>query len=261
MSRSEYLFGDSDIAAQRLELLARVYRESTRAFLLETAGSAHFTLALDLGCGPGFTTHLLAETLHCDLVIGVDVSPGFIELARANSNDRLSFIQHDVTVVPFPAGRANLIFARFLLTHLRNPAAVVGNWATQLEPSGLLLLEEAEAIRTTHSVLASYLNIVGTMLAAQSNQLYAGRPLGTLKIPPGLKQVTNELRPLAVMNSNAARMFSLNMRAWKENDFIRANYSRHSISELERNLTELSQQESPSGETRWDMRQVAWSRE
>jgi trans-aconitate 2-methyltransferase len=259
MSRPEYLFGDSDIAAQRLELLARVYRESTRPFLVETAGSAHFPLALDLGCGPGFTTHLIAETLHCDLVIGVDASAGFIELARAN--DRLSFIQHDVTVVPFPTGRANLIFARFLLTHLCNPAAVVGNWATQLEPGGLLLLEETEAIRTTHSVLASYLNIVGAMLAAQSNQLYAGRPLGTLKIPPGLKQVTNELRPLAVMNSDAAQMFSLNMRAWKENNFIRANYSRHSINELEQKLAELSRQESPSGETRWDMRQVAWSRE
>jgi trans-aconitate 2-methyltransferase len=118
LSRSEYLFGDSDIAAQRLKMLAGVYQESTRVFLQNAAGSAHFPLALDLGCGPGFTTRLVAATVLCDRVIGFDASAGFIEMARRDANERLSFLQHDVTAVPFPCERANLIFARFLLTHL-----------------------------------------------------------------------------------------------------------------------------------------------
>jgi trans-aconitate 2-methyltransferase len=261
VNRPQYLFGDGDDAAQRLGLLASLYHESTRTFVKKATGSAHFQLSLDLGCGLGFTTHLIADTLQCDRVIGLDASAAFIESARRNSSRRVSFLQHDVTVVPFPTGRANLIFARFLLTHLHNPAAVVGNWASQLERGGLLLLEETETIRTTHPVLARYLNIVAEMLAAQLNQLYAGQPLGILKIPPGLKQVTNELRPLAVSNSDAARMFSLNMRAWKDNDFIRANYSRYSINDLEQNLTEVFQQGPSSGETRWEMRQIAWSRQ
>jgi trans-aconitate 2-methyltransferase len=64
MSRPEYLFGDGDTAAQRLKLLASVYQESTRAFLSRAAGSARFRLVLDLGCGPGFTTHLISDALR-----------------------------------------------------------------------------------------------------------------------------------------------------------------------------------------------------
>ncbi len=160
MNQPQYLFGDSTTAAQRLKLLASVYNESTRAFLAKAAGSARFQLALDLGCGPGFTTRLIADTLRCDRVIGLDASAGFIELARANSGERLSFLRHDLTAIPFPSGRPNLIFSRFLLTHLREAAAVVAKWATQLEDRGLLLLEETEAIHTAHPVFARYLRIV-----------------------------------------------------------------------------------------------------
>src|SRR5205085_1016437 len=107
--------------AQRLKLLAWVYRESTRDFLLRATGSVLYPLALDLGCGPGFTTRLIADTVRCDRIIGLDSSKAFIELARANSGERLSFFEHDVTATPFPCRPANLIFSRFLLTHLHRP--------------------------------------------------------------------------------------------------------------------------------------------
>jgi trans-aconitate 2-methyltransferase len=153
VTQPQYLFGDNDNAAQRLELLARVYHESTRAFLCKATGYKHSPLALDLGCGPGFTTRLIADTLLCDRVIGLDSSKAFINLAWANSGERLSFWEHDVTATPFPWGRANLIFSRFLLTHLRDPEAVVANWASQLERCGLVLLEETEAISHTRTSL------------------------------------------------------------------------------------------------------------
>jgi len=35
MGETRYLFGDGDLAARRLELLARVFEEPTRAFLLK----------------------------------------------------------------------------------------------------------------------------------------------------------------------------------------------------------------------------------
>jgi hypothetical protein len=47
----QYLFGDDDTAARRLQLLAQVFAESTRSFLRNTAGSGRIPLALDLGCG------------------------------------------------------------------------------------------------------------------------------------------------------------------------------------------------------------------
>jgi len=258
VSQPQYLFGDSDVAALRLELLARVYKESTRAFLAKTAGSRHFGLALDLGCGPGFTTHLIADTLRCDRVIGLDASAGFIEQARANSSERLSFLEHDITEMPFPYGVADLIFSRFLLTHLRDAAAAVAKWATQLKSRGLLLLQETEAIHTSHPVFAHYLNIVERMLAEQSNQLYAGHSVASLKLLGELKPMMNELTSVPVRNSDAARMFVLNLRTWKEREFVRTNYSRDSILELENALAKIGKNESSAQEIKWQMRQAAW---
>jgi trans-aconitate 2-methyltransferase len=258
VSQPQYLFGDSDAAAQRLKLLASVYQESTRAFLAKTAGTSHFELALDLGCGPGFTTHLIAETLRCDRVIGLDASAGFIELARANSSEWLSFLEHDITAIPFPSGPADLIFSRFLLTHLPDAAAAVAKWATQLKSRGLLLLQETEAIHTAHSVFAHYLNIVETMLAEQSNQLYAGHLVASLKLLGELKPMMNELSSVPVRNSDAARMFVLNLRTWKESEFVQTNYSRDSILELENALAEIGNNESSAREVKWQMRQAAW---
>jgi trans-aconitate 2-methyltransferase len=258
VSQPAYLFGDTDAAAVRLELLARVYQESTRAFLARAAGSARFRLVLDLGCGPGFTTRLIADTVRCDRLIGLDASASFTKLARANAGERMSFFEHDITAIPFPTECANLIFARFLLTHLRNPDLVVAKWATQLEQDGLLLLEETESIRTAHPVFARYLAIVEAMLASQSNSLYAGGLVASLDSPGGLKSVVSELRRLPVRNSDAARLFALNLNTWKDSEFVRTNYSRDSILELEQALTEIAVTESSAREIEWRMRQRGW---
>ncbi len=55
-----YLFQDTDLAARRLAVLAEVFAPASRAFLLDVVQSRP-ELALDLGCGPGYTTRLLAE--------------------------------------------------------------------------------------------------------------------------------------------------------------------------------------------------------
>jgi trans-aconitate 2-methyltransferase len=53
-----YLFGDSDRAVYRLQVLADVFASSSRTFLQDVVKMPP-RLALDLGSGPGYTTHLL----------------------------------------------------------------------------------------------------------------------------------------------------------------------------------------------------------
>jgi trans-aconitate 2-methyltransferase len=82
--------------------------------LLVAAGGRRWGLAVDLGCGPGWTTGLMAKTLKFERVVGYDTSENFI--AQARSKIRwAAFDVHDVTSVPFPCGLADLIFCRFLL--------------------------------------------------------------------------------------------------------------------------------------------------
>ena len=57
--------------------MARDFEPVSRAFLLQAAprGCAR---ALDLGCGPGFTTRLLAELCAPHELIGLDASAAFV---------------------------------------------------------------------------------------------------------------------------------------------------------------------------------------
>ena len=95
---SKYQFTDTDLAAQRLKYLADVYAESTRDFILD-AVNYRPRLVLDLGCGPGYTTHLLADLTQCSQIVGLDNSKRFISLAERNKTDQVSFRLHDITSV------------------------------------------------------------------------------------------------------------------------------------------------------------------
>ena len=112
-----YLFGDSVTAQSRLDILARTFEPPTREFL-STFTPRGKALALDLGCGPGHTTRLIAESLPFKRVVGLDKSPNFIDAASGVGSDQVSYLQHDVSVTPFPVSPADLIFCRFLVTHL-----------------------------------------------------------------------------------------------------------------------------------------------
>lgn len=252
-----YLFGDSELAARRLDLLARLFADSTRAFLATTAHQRR-AAAIDLGCGPGFTTHLIANTLRCDRVIGLDASSHFIELARPTANQRVSFALHDVCAIPLPGAPSDLIFCRFLLTHLKDAAKMVAKWATQLNPGGLILVEETEAIRTRHRVFLRYLDIIEAMLASQSNSLYAGPIVAALESGSELRTLRSEVRRVTVRNAAAAQMFVMNMQAWKGSDFIRTNYPRETAGELEAGLEEIARDPSPASNIEWAMRQATF---
>src|SRR5205809_779798 len=57
--QTSYTFGDSQAAAERLALVARVFEPPSRRFLADAAagaGLAGCDLAVDLGCGPGHST-------------------------------------------------------------------------------------------------------------------------------------------------------------------------------------------------------------
>jgi SAM-dependent methyltransferase len=255
----QYLFGDTDIAARRLEVLAKVFAPSTRAFLLETV-KGKVGLALDLGCGPGYSTHFLADTLPCDQVSGFDNSEHFISLAQRTETENVSFHLHDVTSVPFPVGPADLLCCRFLLTHLKEPQGAIAKWATQLRSKGFLLMEEVESIHIENIVFETYIGIVEAMLEHGSSKLYIGPILNSLGDTDTLKRRVSKVRHLEVSNNRAATLFYLNMQSWKHPPFIRRNYSSSMLDQLESDLTKLTKKSSSKMEIEWGLRQIAYER-
>jgi trans-aconitate 2-methyltransferase len=210
---SEYVFGDNAAAAQRLALVATVFGPTTRAFIARSAPRGP-RLAIDVGCGPGYTTRLLAETAAAARTVGLDRSRAFLARARAHAPDGVDFVEHDVTAVPFPPGPAEVIFARYILSHLPNPEALAAMWRAQLTPGGVLLVEEVETIETAEPAFRAYLDLMAGRMRAQG---------GELEIGPRLARIadTSEVVSLRPTNAGAAGMFLRNLQAQGDAGLLR----------------------------------------
>ncbi len=256
MSERGYTFGDTDVAGRRLRLAAEVFQPEMESFLAQLQARARPALAYDLGCGPGFTTRIVAGAVRPERTVGLDSSSRFIEMARAQPMAGVEYFEHDVTRTPFPRGPGDLLFSHFLLPHLPDPAWALTAWATQLRPAGLLLLDEVSDIWTTHPVFLRYLEMVEQVVDAGGGQLYAGKALEQLLPNAGLASVSSHLVEHPVSTSQAAAMFRLNIASWGVSPAARKTLCPETIAEISKDLDTLT--ESTSGhDIVWGMRQVA----
>src|SRR5260221_11909864 len=95
-----YLFKDTERAARRLQIVVDVFAFSSRPFLQTVDGAAP-EVAVDLGCGPGHSTGLLAEVARGARPIGLGSPQHFLAQVRRTPPVLLPFYRHDVTVVSF----------------------------------------------------------------------------------------------------------------------------------------------------------------
>jgi trans-aconitate 2-methyltransferase len=206
-----YTYGDTELAAERLGLVARVFEPTTRAFLERTVSSAP-SLAYDLGCGPGLTTRLVHSVTGAGQTVGLERSGPFLQRAALDAPVGVSFRAHDVREIPFPAGPADLIYCRLLLAHLVDPPGVVTRWTTQLAPDGLVLVDELEAIDVSDAVFAAYLGEVAIpVVEAQGAQLLAGPVLASMPDPPGTERVADDVVSFTPPPAESALIFGMNL--------------------------------------------------
>lgn len=251
-----YTYGEGDSEADRLALVAELFERATRSFLSRAVGF-HPRLALDLGCGVGHTTRLVAEVLRPDRVVGVERSANLFSKAEATAREGISYVNHDVTRMPLPhGGEADLIYARLLLSHLPDPEGAVTDWLAQLAPGGMLLLDEVERIETVQPVFREYLGILARMMAHHGQELYVGPRLNA---PEGPERRISRIAPASATTAHAARMFSINLGKWRGNGFVRANHSAEELDRLAAGLSGLTDSRD-TGEIRWGMRQIAIER-
>ena len=97
------------------------------------------TRVLDLGCGTGSLSVLLAEAGHD--VLGLDFSARMLALAVAKGSSA-RFERGDVTRPPYAAGCCDVVLVRHVLWALDDPAAALRRWTTLLRPGGRLVLVE-----------------------------------------------------------------------------------------------------------------------
>ena len=236
-----YTFGDGELAAERLKLLADAYEAATRA-LVDWAKLGPVATLVDLGCGPGHSTRLLGELLRPGETIGLDNSPLHLERARHGAPSTVRFLKHDVARGPLPVPRASVLFCRFLLAHLGEPGRALANWSQSVGPGGALLIQETSDLRTDAPAFRRYYAWVGEMQAHYGQSLYIGRELKALAEATGWRvraaRETVNLIPVPVM----ARLHAMNLQTFRHDPFVAAC---HSQEELDRLADELARLCSP----------------
>lgn len=99
---------------------------------------------LDIGCGPGFFSCILAEEGHN--VLGIDSSKGMLEHARRNA-DALgvapAFCLMDLDDITLEDDRFDLVVSRNVTWTLQHPERVYAELKRVLRPGGMLLIYDA----------------------------------------------------------------------------------------------------------------------
>lgn len=232
---ARYTFGDDPPAVERLRLVAAAYEPVSRAFLSQHAAPQGAPV-LDLGCGPGFSTALLAEVFPASPMVGIDGSAEFLDVARRQVPDA-TFLVADAARDPLPHTPAGLIYARLLLAHLPEPVAIATSWQRQLVGGGTVVIEDLESIVAPPGPLRAYDEVSAAMVEGGGGVMYAGAALSPLG---------GTSNAVTVPGTLAARIYLFNVRRWMGEG--------HDLAELARGLEAVA-----GGEVSWIVRQVTLS--
>jgi 2-polyprenyl-3-methyl-5-hydroxy-6-metoxy-1,4-benzoquinol methylase len=124
---------------ERLRVLARVMRATTMS-LFDRPDLEDGLTCLDVGCGGGDATLELARRVGPrGRVVGIDIDDTKLQLARAEAAEQgvknVEFRRLDVRKESAPE-IFDVVYARFVLTHLSDPAHVVRAFYQHLRPGG-----------------------------------------------------------------------------------------------------------------------------
>lgn len=126
-------------------IMERLLRPVTESLLAHAGVDSDIDNALDVGCGGGSQSLLLAERLGSSgRVVGVDVSAPMLAVARgkatipAPGSAPVTFLQADASRHPFEPASFDLLFSRFGVMFFDDPAAAFTHLRKALKEDGRL---------------------------------------------------------------------------------------------------------------------------
>ncbi len=104
--------------------------------------------ALEVGCGQGIRTGIIARNFPGLEVLGLDRSPELLAEAESSFKNselkNLKFLSGDLYALPLAVDTFDFIYARLVFMHLENPTAALASLMRVLKPGGKILIEDAD---------------------------------------------------------------------------------------------------------------------
>lgn len=144
----EYSLATGEAAVRRLNALHRACSPAGRRILLRAGLRPGMNVA-DLGCGVGATTRMLAEMVGpSGHVTGIDLSAAQLKQGCLQCQEagliNTRFVEASATDTGLPRNSLDLVYCRYLLLHLVDPAACVREMLALLKPGGVLVVEDGD---------------------------------------------------------------------------------------------------------------------
>ena len=149
-SAGSYDFASLGVESGELERLQLQARRSAELELqlLRRMGLKDGLDVLDLACGPGVITRLIAESHPSCRVTAMDLNEALLEQAKTEAAavglKAIDFVRGDVYQPPLPAASFDFIYARLLFQHLDQPIRALDQVRRLLKPGGRLCIMDID---------------------------------------------------------------------------------------------------------------------
>ncbi|HTV34260.1 MAG TPA: methyltransferase domain-containing protein [Methylocella sp.] len=146
---TDYIIRGGAEGRERLRILARIMSAST-ASLFDRLAVREEQHCLDVGCGGGDVTLEFARRIGPrGRAIGVDIDATQLDIARheaaAAGIRNVEYRLLDARTMDADLGPVfDIVYARFLLTHLQDPSLAVAAFYRYLRPGGLVIVEDID---------------------------------------------------------------------------------------------------------------------
>ena len=175
---------------------------------LRFAGLRPGMRALDVGCGTGATTRLMARLVAWGDATGVDRSEAHLARARllaAVAGDRSTYRRGLATRLPVATASQDLCWSRFVFQHLRRPQAALREMVRVTRPGGVVAVADLDGQLTGFhplpAALARELRLALALLRGTGFDPHAGRKLHRRLVAAGLEAVRVRVVPYQVYGS------------------------------------------------------------
>jgi SAM-dependent methyltransferase len=184
----------SDEECERLELQARLANIDGHLRHLPVPLNGR---VLDVGCGSGSMSRLIAGSFPQAEVVGVDLREQYLDFARARAREQdirnLTFRHGDVFALPFPDASFDVVWSKYLLQWLREPESALAEMKRVTKPGGFVVSCNYVGCVIEHFPIAAELDqqIRGVMAAVVDANI--GRKVAPFMISLGLQDVRVEI--------------------------------------------------------------------
>ncbi len=225
----KYVLGSTNQEVKRLDIQSAIFEKETLQ-TLKHAGIKTDMRCLDLGCGTGNTSLLIADLVgKSGKVYGLDVNRYNINICKRKAAGKdvnnIQFVVGDVYNTKFENSSFDFVFSRFLFQHLPDPQKALKEMLRLTCKGGIIVVEELD-----HGSWLSYPHdpnlekLRGAyvkLLQLTGSDPFVARKLYKLFLETGLKPKVEAYSACVPMNNNSYNMIGVFMAQILEEQILK----------------------------------------